>query len=56
MRLELQYLYAIGRVPEPALSVIDAMQAGIGLKMCRTGFMAVAREAELQPFTQTTRK
>jgi hypothetical protein len=33
-RLELQHLHEIGRVSEPALPVLDALHAAIGVTVC----------------------
>ena len=52
VRLELQYLYEIGRVAEPATLALDALQAGTGLRMCDAPFPAVARAAEGETWTR----
>lgn len=52
VRLELQYLYEVGRVAEPALPVMDALAAALGLRMCDAPFFAVVREAERQSWTR----
>lgn len=52
VRLELQYLYEIGRVAQPATSVLDAMQAALGLRICDAPFPAVARAAEGETWTR----
>jgi PIN domain nuclease of toxin-antitoxin system len=52
VRLELQYLYEIGRTTEPALTAIDALQASIGLTVCDAPFAAVVREAEQYSWTR----
>jgi PIN domain nuclease of toxin-antitoxin system len=52
VRLELQYLYEIGRTTEPALTVIDALQTSIGLTVCDAPFAAVVREAEAYAWTR----
>ncbi|HET8700088.1 MAG TPA: PIN domain-containing protein [Nitrococcus sp.] len=46
VRLELQYLFEIGRVAQPPLPVIDALQSALGLTVCDAAFAAVVREAE----------
>lgn len=51
-RLELQYLYEIGRVTEPAARVCDALEAALDLKLCDASFAAVLREAEQQRWTR----
>lgn len=51
-RLELQYLYELGRVTEPAATVLDALHAGLGLTLCSAPFAAVVREAEAQTWTR----
>lgn len=43
--LELQYLYEIERVAEPAQVVLDALGPEIGLKVCDLPFPAVAKAA-----------
>jgi PIN domain nuclease of toxin-antitoxin system len=45
-RLELQYLYEVGRVTEPAAEVVDALHAALGVVICDAPFGAIAREAE----------
>jgi PIN domain nuclease of toxin-antitoxin system len=52
VRLELQYLYEIGRVSEPALPVLDALESAIGLSICDAPFPAVVRSAETQTWTR----
>ncbi|MEX1184424.1 MAG: PIN domain-containing protein [Gemmatimonadota bacterium] len=52
VRLELQYLYEVGRTTEPALTVIDALQTSIGLLVCDAPFGAVVREAEPYSWTR----
>ncbi len=52
VRLELQYLYEIGRVAEPATLALDALQAATGLRMCDAPFPAVARAAEGETWTR----
>jgi len=51
-RLELQYLYEIGRVTEPAPVVVDALHASLGLVLCDSAFGAVVREAERYTWTR----
>jgi len=46
VRLELQYLYEIGRVGEPAATVMDALHMSLGLAVCRAPFAAVVGAAE----------
>jgi len=52
VRLELQYLYEIGRVTEPALTVLDTIESATALVTCRTPFPAIVREAERQTWTR----
>ena len=52
VRLELQYLFEIGRVAMPALPVIDALEAALGMTVCRASFAAVVREAESRAWTR----
>lgn len=52
VRLEVQYLFEIGRVTEPALGVFDALSAALGLRMCDLPFFAVVRESERQDWTR----
>jgi PIN domain nuclease of toxin-antitoxin system len=51
-RLELQYLYEIERVTEPAAAVLDALHAALGLTVCTAPFAAVVREAERHAWTR----
>jgi PIN domain nuclease of toxin-antitoxin system len=52
VRLELQYLYEIGRVTQPATLVLDALQASLGIRVCDAPFPAVARAAESETWTR----
>lgn len=52
VRLELQYLYEIERVSEPAAPVLDALHAALGLTVCTAAFAAVVREAESHAWTR----
>jgi PIN domain nuclease of toxin-antitoxin system len=52
VRLELQYLYEIGRVKLPATLVLDALQAELGIRVCDAPFPAVARAAESETWTR----
>jgi len=52
VRLELQYLYEIGRVTEPALPVLDALESALGLVVCGAPFSLVVREAETLDWTR----
>ena len=52
VRLELQYLFEIGRIAEPPLLVLDAIQGPLGLTICDAPFPAVVREAEKQEWTR----
>ena len=51
-RLEVQYLFEVGRITEPALVVMDELAATLGLRICDTPFFAVVREAEQQTWTR----
>lgn len=46
VRLELQYLFEIGRVSTPASTVMDALRTSLGLAVCDASFVAVAHLAE----------
>lgn len=52
VRLELQYLYEIERVTQPALPVLDAVESALGLTICQAAFPAVVREAEGHTWTR----
>ena len=52
VRLELQYLWEIGRVSDPAVTVLDALHAALGLTVCPAPFPAVVAEAERSPWTR----
>lgn len=52
VRLELQYLFEIGRVSQPALPVLDVMESTLGLSVCHAAFPAVIHEAESQAWTR----
>ena len=52
VRLELQYLFEIERINEPALQVVDTLEAAIGLHICSASFAAVIREAEGHNWTR----
>jgi PIN domain nuclease of toxin-antitoxin system len=52
VRLELQYLFEIGRVTRPAASVLGTVSPVIGLEMCRAPFEAVVRDAEAISWTR----
>lgn len=52
VRLELQYLHEIGRVTEPARTVVDELAATIGLQVCDAAFATVVHEAERQDWTR----
>lgn len=51
VRLEVQYLFEVGGITDPALVVMDELAAALGLRMCDTPFFAVVREAERQTWT-----
>jgi PIN domain nuclease of toxin-antitoxin system len=52
VRLELQYLFEIGRVGQRPLPVLDALQSTLGLAVCDAPFPAVVRIAESQVWTR----
>ncbi|ADE15129.1 PilT protein domain protein [Nitrosococcus halophilus Nc 4] len=52
VRLELQYLFEIGRVKQPPLPVLDALESTLGLVVCKAAFPAIVREAESQIWTR----
>lgn len=52
VRLELQYLFEIGRVTHSPIRVLDALAPVLGLSVCKAPFPAVAREAERQTWTR----
>lgn len=52
VRLELQYLFEIGRVGEPAATVVDALTATLGLTLCTASFAGVVHEAENAGWTR----
>ena len=52
VRLELQYLYEIGRINEPSLSITSELEAMIGLETCDAPFIAVVKAAESFTWTR----
>lgn len=46
VRLELQYLFEVGRVTIPAAKVMDELRTALGLMVCDASFVAVAHVAE----------
>jgi PIN domain nuclease of toxin-antitoxin system len=46
VRLELQYLFEVGRVSAPAARVMDELRTALGLAVCDASFVAVAHLAE----------
>lgn len=52
VRLELQFLYELGRVAEPPIAVLDELSATLGLSVCPAAFAAVVREAEGHRWTR----
>lgn len=52
VRLELQYLFEIGRVREPSVGVVDDLASSLGLRVCDRPFADVALEAERFTFTR----
>ncbi len=45
-RLELEYLYEIERVSEPAITVLDSLETAIGIALCSAPFSAIVKAAE----------
>jgi PIN domain nuclease of toxin-antitoxin system len=52
VRLELQYLLEVGRTTAPAVEVLDALNASLGLVLCDVPFPAVVRAAEAFTWTR----
>jgi PIN domain nuclease of toxin-antitoxin system len=52
VRLELQYLYELGRVGSPAGPVLDALSTALGITVCRASFPAVVARAEGETWTR----
>jgi PIN domain nuclease of toxin-antitoxin system len=52
VRLELQYLFEIGRVGEPAVAVVDGLAGILGLTVCTAPFASVVYEAERIAWTR----
>jgi PIN domain nuclease of toxin-antitoxin system len=52
VRLELQYLFEIGRVGQPPLPVLDVLESALGLTICKAAFPAIVRKAESQVWTR----
>lgn len=52
VRLEMQYLYEIGRVGQQPLPVLDVLQSDLGLVVCDASFPAIVRVAESQTWTR----
>ena len=52
VRLELQYLYEIGRTSEPAGAVVGELEAQISLRTCDQPFMEIVAMAEKQEWTR----
>lgn len=51
VRLELQYLFEVGRIGVPAMPILDELQASLDLRICDASFAAVVREAEKHAWT-----
>lgn len=51
-RLELQSLFEVGRTSAPAVEVLDALNASLGLVLCDVPFPAVVRAAEAFTWTR----
>jgi PIN domain nuclease of toxin-antitoxin system len=52
VRLELQYLYEIGRTKTTAAKVVQELSAAIGLKLCDHPFAKIIERAERQSWTR----
>ena len=52
VRLELQYLYEIGRTKTTAAKVVHELATAIGLKLCGHPFAKVIERAERQSWTR----
>ncbi len=52
VRLELRYLYEIGRVKQPPSPVLDVLQSVLGLSVCPAPFAAVVHGAETLDWTR----
>lgn len=52
VRLELQYLYEIGRTRASASKVLHDLSGAIGLKLCAHAFIKVIERAERQSWTR----
>ena len=52
VRLELQYLYELDRVTQPASAVLDHLHAALGLVVCPAPFPAIVREADRHDWTR----
>ncbi|MEW6594361.1 MAG: PIN domain-containing protein [Thermodesulfobacteriota bacterium] len=50
--LELQYLFEIRRVTEPAAAVIDSLGKELGLQLCAAPFPRIVEEAMAQTWTR----
>lgn len=52
VRLELHYLFEIGRVTEPAAVVVDELATTLGLRVCDAPFNDIALRAVALDFTR----
>jgi len=52
VRLELQYLYEIGRLSTPASVVFDELAGAIGISVCTESFSSILIEAERHAWTR----
>ncbi|EAR21609.1 type II toxin-antitoxin system VapC family toxin [Nitrococcus mobilis] len=52
VRLELQYLYEIGRLAERPAPVLDELNATLGLSLCQAPFAAAVHRAAGQNWTR----
>lgn len=52
VKLELQYLFEVKRTAEPALTVLQALEREVGIKVCDLPFSEVAEIAVAQSWTR----
>lgn len=52
VRLEIEYLYEIGRLNEHAIQIVDALESSMGLVVCAAPFPAIAKTAESLSWTR----
>ena len=51
-RLELEYLYEIGRVKESAYTIVNSLESSIGMTICNTKFSVISQMAEKLKWTR----